>query len=63
MGFMITFIPIWLCSFIISRLLSLIGGKKSPFGKTYWKNDAVITFAQALIITLILMFFAKGSNI
>ncbi len=49
MGFIITFFSIWLCSFF--------GGKWSPFGKTYWKNDLVICFAQALVITLIFVFF------
>jgi hypothetical protein len=55
MGFIIVFFSIWICSFIIARLFSL-GGKWSPFGKTYWKNDLLITFSQALIITIIFGF-------
>lgn len=62
MGFIITFITLWLCSFIIARLFSLWGGKSSPFGKTYWKNDLVICFAQSLIITIILLIFFSNSN-
>lgn len=57
MGFIITFLSIWLCGFLIARLFSLFGGKWSPFGKTYWKNDLVICLAQALVITLIFIFF------
>lgn len=52
MGFIITFLAIWLCSFIIARLLSL-------FGKTLWRNDLAITCAQALIITLLLVSFSN----
>lgn len=55
MGFFITFITIWLCSFVIARLFSLLGGKWNPFGKTYWKNDLVICLAQSLIITCIFL--------
>jgi hypothetical protein len=62
MGFIITLLSIWLCSFIIARLFSLFGGKWSPFGKTYWKNDLVICFAQAFIITIILVFFFSNTN-
>ncbi|MGD7056719.1 hypothetical protein ACQCVN_07400 [Rossellomorea aquimaris] len=47
MGFIITFMSIWLCSFLIARLLS-------PFGKTYWKNDFTITCAQSFLITILL---------
>ncbi|PWW26656.1 hypothetical protein DFO73_110230 [Cytobacillus oceanisediminis] len=63
MGFILTFFSIWVCSFLIARLLSTVGGKGSLFSKTNWKNDFVICFAQALIITIIIVFFfATNSN-
>ncbi|MBH9964820.1 hypothetical protein [[Bacillus] enclensis] len=52
MGFIITFLVIWLCSFIIARLLS-------PFGKTFWRDDLTITCAQSLIITLLFIAFSN----
>jgi hypothetical protein len=55
MTFLITLISIWFCSFTIARLLSIFGGKWSPFGKTYWKNDLIVTLAQTVIIMLILI--------
>ncbi|WP_175615888.1 hypothetical protein [Piscibacillus halophilus] len=61
MGFVLVLFSMWLCSFIVARLFSLVGGKWSPFGKTYWKNDLVICFAQALVITIIFMFFFENS--
>lgn len=49
MGFVLIFLIIWICSFAIGRIFS-------RFSKTYWKNDLVISFAQSLIITTILVF-------
>ncbi len=60
MNFLIVFLAIWGCSFIIARVISLLGFKWSPFGNTCWKNDAVITFAQALIITVVFIFLANS---
>lgn len=57
MGFIITFLSIWLCSFLIARLFNLLSGKWGPFGRTYWKNDLIICLAQALIITIIFVIF------
>ena len=62
MGFIITLFSIWLCSFLIARLFNLFSGKWSPFCRTYWKNDLIICLAQALIITIILVFFFSNSN-
>ncbi|UTR16787.1 hypothetical protein MM221_09865 [Salipaludibacillus sp. LMS25] len=56
MGFVIVFFSMWFCSFFIARLFNLLAGKWSPFAKMYWKNDLFITFAQAFIITVILVF-------
>ncbi|TCP20789.1 hypothetical protein EV207_14926 [Scopulibacillus darangshiensis] len=57
MGFILTFFSIWICSFLIARIFASIGGKWSLFGKTYWKNDLLITLAQSIIITIILVLF------
>jgi hypothetical protein len=54
-GFFIVFFSIWLCGFLIARGFSLLGGKRRPFAKTYWKNDLGITGAQAFIMTIILV--------
>ncbi|MCR6104879.1 hypothetical protein HXA34_01080 [Salipaludibacillus agaradhaerens] len=54
-GFFIVLFSIWLCSFLIARGFSLLGGKRRPFAKTYWKNDLGITGAQAFIMTIILV--------
>ena len=48
MGFLIIFLSIWVCGFAIGRIFS-------RYSKTYWKNDLVISFAQSLIITIILV--------
>lgn len=49
MGFVIIFSSIWVGGFVIGRVFS-------RFSKTYWKNDLIISFAQSLIITTILVF-------
>ncbi len=57
MNFVYIFLSIWLCSFVIARLFNVIGGGKwSPFGKTNWRNDFIITMAQSLIISFIFIF-------
>jgi hypothetical protein len=53
---MIPFLSIWVCGFIIARVLNILGG---PFARTYWKNELTITLAQSLIITSILVFWLK----
>ncbi|MFZ7944803.1 hypothetical protein [Neobacillus sp. 19] len=50
MGFIFQFLIIWVFSFVIARMLS-------PFSKTQWKNDFMITSAQSLIITILLVYF------
>ncbi len=40
MGLVLTFLSIWICSFLIARALS-------SFSKAHWKNDLLITSAQS----------------
>ncbi|WP_187445830.1 hypothetical protein [Bacillus infantis] len=54
MGLLITFMSIWIFTFIFARLFSLFGGSWSLFAKTYWQNDIVICFGQSFLITLLL---------
>ncbi|MDT0161247.1 hypothetical protein [Bacillus sp. AG4(2022)] len=54
MGLLITFMSIWIFTFMFARLFSLFGGRWSLFAKTYWQNDIVICFGQSLLITLLL---------
>jgi hypothetical protein len=58
--FLIALISIWIFGFIIARLLSLAGRKWRLFSKTNWKFDITITFAQALIVTMIIIFIANN---
>ncbi|MDQ1146465.1 uncharacterized membrane protein YjjP (DUF1212 family) [Bacillus sp. SORGH_AS 510] len=53
MGVVFTFLSIWVCSFLIARALS-------PYSKAHWKNDVIITFAQSLIISILIVFFFKS---
>lgn len=46
MGFMIVFFLIWFCAFMIARLFSF-------YTKSHWKDEALITGAQALVMILI----------
>lgn len=55
MGFIFNFFGIWLCSFLIARVLS-------SFSKAHWKNDLIITSAQSLIITVLILFFFNSTN-
>lgn len=48
MGFIFTFFSIWICSFLIARALS-------PLSKAHWKNDLIITSAQSLIISVLIV--------
>lgn len=44
------FLSIWVCSFVIGRMFS-------RFAKTDWKDELVISFAQSLIISVLLVYF------
>lgn len=54
MELLYSILSIWICAFLIARLFSIFSGRLGPFGKTYWKNDLAITFAQSIIITILL---------
>ncbi|MGG4547686.1 hypothetical protein ABER02_07835 [Rossellomorea marisflavi] len=50
LAWLYTFLAIWFFAFVIARLLS-------RFGRTHWKDELMITCAQAIIITAMLDFF------
>ncbi|WP_155889967.1 hypothetical protein [Peribacillus kribbensis] len=50
----ISFLAIWAVLFLVVRLFSFLAGTWSPFGKTYWKKDVIITLAQSVVILLLL---------
>ncbi|MCA1053990.1 hypothetical protein LCM10_03240 [Rossellomorea aquimaris] len=48
-GLLSLFPIIWICSFLIARMLS-------PFGKTQVRNELKITCIQSILISLLIVF-------